>query len=319
MTHAQALWYTGPGRVEIRDETLSAGEVVVRGLYSGISRGTERLILNGRVPLSEYGRMRCPRQQGDFPFPVKYGYALVGKVETGSAALKGQYVFLLHPHQTRATAAAAEVHLLPDGLPPRRATLTANMETALNVAWDAGIGPGDKVLVVGGGVLGLLIAGLSARIAGTETTVTDIDPARATPAKALGARFAATADAPREQDVVIHTSANDAGLALALACAGEEARVVEASWYGDRPATISLGEAFHARRLQIISSQVGAVSPSRRPRWSYGRRLQAAMTLLRDDAFDTLITAELAFADATVHMPRILGETAGLMTVIRYP
>jgi NADPH:quinone reductase-like Zn-dependent oxidoreductase len=305
--------------VEIRDEILGAGEIVVRALYSGISRGTERLVCNGRVPPSEYSRMRCPRQQGDFPFPVKYGYALVAQVETGPAPLKGQSVFLLHPHQTAATATAAEVHRLPDGLPPRRATLTANMETALNVVWDAGVGPGDKVLVVGGGVLGLLIAGLSARIAGTETTVTDIDPTRTTAAKALGARFAAPADAPREQDVVIHTSANDAGLALALACAGEEAKVVEASWYGDRPATLSLGEAFHARRLQIISSQVGAVSPSRRPRWSYGRRLQAAMALLRDDAFDALITAELAFTDATVHMPRILGESTGLMTVIRYP
>lgn len=319
MTHAQALWYTGPGRVEIRDETLPAGEIVVRGLYSGISRGTERLVANGRVPPSEYGRMRCPRQQGDFPFPVKYGYALVGKVETGPGDLAGQHVFLLHPHQTTAIAATTEVHRLPEGLPPRRATLTANMETALNVVWDAGIGPGDKVLVVGGGVLGLLIAGLAARIAGTETTVTDIDPARAAPAEALGVRFASPADAPREQDVVIHTSANDAGLALALVCAGEEAKVVEASWYGDRAATISLGEAFHARRLQIVSSQVGAVSPSRRPRWSYARRLQAAMALLRDDAFDILITAELAFADAPGHMPRILGETAGLMTVIRYP
>jgi NADPH:quinone reductase-like Zn-dependent oxidoreductase len=319
MSHAQALWYTGPGKVEIRDEILDAGEITVRALYSGISRGTERLVSNGRVPPSEYRRMRCPRQQGDFPFPVKYGYALVARVETGPTDLTGQAVFLLHPHQTAATATAAEVHRLPEGLPPRRATLTANMETALNVVWDAGVGPGDKVLVVGGGVLGLLIAGLSARIAGTETTVTDIDPARATAAKVLGARFAAPAAAPREQDVVIHTSANDAGLALALACAGEEAKVVEASWYGDRPATISLGEAFHARRLQIISSQVGAVSPTRRPRWSYGRRLQAAMALLRDDAFDVLITAELAFAHATVHMPRILGENTGLMTVIRYP
>jgi threonine dehydrogenase-like Zn-dependent dehydrogenase len=193
------------------------------------------------------------------------------------------------------------------------------METALNVVWDAAVGPGDRVLVVGGGVLGLLIAGITACMPGAETTVSDVDPAREGPATVLGARFAAPADAPREQDVVIHTSATDAGLALALACAGEEARVVEASWYGDRPAAISLGEAFHARRLQIISSQVGAVSPSRRPRWSYARRLQAALALLKDDAFDALITGELAFADAPRHMPRILGETAGLMTVIRYP
>ena len=323
MTHAQALWYTGPGQVEIRNADIAAGDlrvdnVQVRALYSGISRGTERLVLNGRVPPSEYERMRCPRQDGDFPFPVKYGYALVGQIESGPKDLEGAAVFLLHPHQTLATAAVAEVHRLPAGLPPRRAALTANMETALNVVWDAGVAPGDRVLIIGGGVLGLLIAGLAARIAGTETTVVDTDPSRAAPARALGAAFAAPGAAPRDQDVVIHTSATGAGLTLALDCAGVEARVVEASWYGDATAAIPLGGAFHARRLQIISSQVGAVAPSHRPRWTYGRRLQAAIGLLCDPAFDALITGELAFADAPGHMPRIIADNTGLMTVIRY-
>ena len=319
MTHAQALWYTGPGQVEIRDAEIGASEVRVRALYSGISRGTERLVLAGRVPASEHQRMRCPRQEGDFPFPVKYGYALVGEVEQGPKGLEGRSVFLLHPHQTRAAATLAEVHRLPKGLPARRAGLTANMETALNVAWDAGVAPGDRVLVVGGGVLGLLVAGICARIAGTECTVADLDPARETPARTLGAAFALPADAPKDQDVVIHTSAAAAGLALALECAGLEAKVVEASWYGDKTPEVPLGGAFHARRLQLVSSQVGAVAPSHRPRWTYARRLQAAMNLLSDPVFDILITGELAFADAPVQMPGIIADNAGLMTVIRYP
>jgi NADPH:quinone reductase-like Zn-dependent oxidoreductase len=319
MTHAQALWYTGPSRVEIRDTPLGAGELRVRALYSGISRGTERLVLNGRVPESEYARMRCPRQEGDFPFPVKYGYALVGEIEAGPKNLEGKSVFLLHPHQTRAVAGLNEVHRLPKGLPARRASLTANTETALNVIWDAGVSPGDSVLVVGGGVLGLLIAGLCARIAGTEVTVADLDLARETPVRTLGAAFALPTDAPKDQDVVIHTSATEEGLALALNCAGVEAKVVEASWYGNRTPAVPLGGAFHARRLRLISSQVGAVAPSHRPRWTFARRLQTAMTLLSDPVFDILITGELAFADAPVHMPGIIADNTGLMTVIRYP
>lgn len=318
MTQAQALWYTGPGQVAIRSENIAEGEVRVRALYSGISRGTERLVLGGRVPASEHQRMRCPRQEGDFPFPVKYGYALVGEVEQGPKNLEGKSVFLLHPHQTRAGAALAEAHRLPKGLPARRASLTANMETALNVVWDAAVAPGDRVLIVGGGVLGLLIAGICARIAGTECTVADLDPARETPARTLGAAFALPADAPKDQDVVIHTSATDRGLTLALESAGVEAKVVEASWYGDKAPVVPLGGAFHARRLQLISSQVGAVAPSHRPRWSYARRLQGAMDLLSDPVFDTLITGELAFADAPVQMPGIIADNTGLMTVIRY-
>lgn len=319
MTHAQALWYTGPGQVAIRGEELEEGEVRVRALYSGISRGTERLVLQGRVPLSEQQRMRCPRQDGEFPFPVKYGYALVGEVEHGPKNLEGKSVFLLHPHQTRASAALAEVHRLPKGLPARRAGLTANMETALNIMWDAGVAAGDRVSIVGGGVLGLLIAGLCAQIPGAETTVVDPDPARETPARTLGAAFARPADAPQDQDVVIHTSAAESGLTLALNSAGIEARVVEASWYGDKAPAIPLGGAFHARRLQLISSQVGMVAPGHRPRWTYARRLQTAMTLLLDPVFDILITGELAFADAPGQMPGIIADNTGLMTVIRYP
>ncbi len=320
MPRSEALWYVAEGRVACRavDVPLPGdGQVLVRARFSGVSRGTERLVLKGCVPASEHGRMRCPHQEGDFPFPVKYGYALVGAIESGPRA--GENVFVLHPHQQLACVPLAEAISLPPELPPRRAALAANMETALNVIWDADVVPGSRVLVIGGGVLGLLIASLAAAVPGTHVTVADIDPSRAGVAGKLGAAFSAPSAAPEDQDIVIHTSASEDGLRRALACAGYEATVVEASWHGDRLVSLPLGEAFHSRRLKLISSQVGAVPAARRARWTTGRRLQAALALLCNDAFDALITGELAFSDVPDHLPRVLTEgSSGLMTVLRY-
>ena len=318
---SRALWYTSKDRVDLRPVEVAPpadNEVAIRALYSGLSRGTERLVLQGLVPASERTRMRCPRQDGTFPFPVKYGYALVGVVEAGPADRIGQTVFALNPHQERATILAADAHPLPAGLPARRAVLSANMETALTAIWDGGVAPGDKVLVVGGGVIGLLSAALAARIAGTEVTVVDIDPARADLARRLGAAFALPDGAPHDQDVAIHASASQEGLRLALDRAGREASVVEASWYGDRAVTLSLGESFHSRRLRIVSSQVGALPAHRAARWSHARRLRKAMAILADDAFDGLIGDEIPFADAPAAVPRALLDGGGPMTVLKY-
>lgn len=318
----QALWYIADGRAELRPAPARApqdGEVRIKALYSGISRGTERLVFRGRVPISEYERMRCPNQEGAFPFPVKYGYALVGVIEEGLKAHIGRHVFLLHPHQREVCVDASSAHILPTALPPRRAALSANMETALNVAWDANAMPGDRILIVGGGVLGLLTAGILAQLPGAEVTVCDVEGTRSSVAAKMGARFVTPSDAPSDQDVVIHTSASAGGLKTALGSAGVEARVVEASWFGDKSVAVPLGEAFHARRLQLISSQVGAVPADRRARWTYARRMAKAFELLCDDRFDALITGEVAFDDAPSALPTILGDSAsGLMTALRY-
>lgn len=322
MPRSDALWYVADGRVEIRPVDVPQTEpqnVRVTARFSGVSRGTERLVFRGRVPASEHQRMRCPHQDGNFPFPVKYGYALVGVITDGPTARIGENVFLLHPHQREVCVPLADVHTLPAGVPPRRAALAANMETALNVVWDAGIAPGDRVLIVGAGVLGLLIAGIAARIPGTTVTVADIEPSRAAVASSLGAGFAASGNTPEDQDVVIHTSGTAEGLRLALTAAGVEARVVEASWYGDKDIAVALGGGFHARRLQLVSSQVGAVPPARRVRWSTARRMAKALELLRDDRYDALITGEIAFADAPTAVPEVLANgSAGLMAVLNY-
>jgi NADPH:quinone reductase-like Zn-dependent oxidoreductase len=318
----QALWYAAAGRAELRAESVGepgAGEVRVRALYGAISRGSERLVFRGAVPPSQYERMRGPHMAGGFPFPVKYGYATVGRVEAGPPLLKDRIVFALHPHQSVFTVAAENVTQVPARVPPARAVLAANMETALNAVWDAAPGPADRIAVVGGGVVGLLVARLCTHLPGAEVTVIDVAASRAELAQALGARFAEPAAAPEECDLVFHASAMPAGLATALRIAGQEAKIVELSWYGAAPAAAPLGEAFHSRRLKLISSQVGEVAPSHRPRWTRARRLGAAVDLLVDPALDALLAPAIPFEDLPGRMTDILREQADARCpLIRY-
>lgn len=317
---ATALWYVAPRECALNDLELpqrGPQDCLVRTLWSGISRGTERLVFEGRVPVSEHDRMRAPFQEGAFPFPVKYGYCAVGTVEEGPPVLVGETVFCLYPHQDRFVVPAGRVVVVPKVVPARRAVLAANMETALNAHWDAGSGPADRIVVVGGGVLGLLVAYIGARLPGAQVTLVDIDPARAGLAAALGFDFALPQDCPGEADLVFHASASAAGLSTAIGAAGFEARIVELSWYGEGVVAAPLGGAFHSKRLQLVSSQVGQVSPSRRPRFDYARRTQAALSLLADVRLDALITDEIAFTEAPERLPALFAG-AGLTAVLRY-
>ncbi len=308
-TESQACWITAPNRAEIRPATVgecAPGEVVVRALHSGISRGTELLVYRGQVPPSEFERMRAPFQEGDFPGPVKYGYASVGIVEQGPPALQDRHVFCLHPHQTRYRVPADAVHLLPEGVPAARAVLAANMETAVNALWDAAPRVGDRMAVVGGGVVGLLVAWLAARMPGCEVEVIDTHAPRGAVVERLGASFASPATARPDADIVIHASGHPEGLALALALAAFEATVLEMSWYGSQPVSLRLGEAFHARRLVLKSSQVGQVAAAQRARWTHRRRLMLALQLLREPVLDALITDSAPFDE----LPQVLARLA---------
>ena len=313
---ARALWTIAPERAVIRDEIIAApgdDEVVVRALYSGLSRGTESLVFHGRVPASEAERMRCPHMGGAFPFPVKYGYCMVGVVEHGPAVLQGRTVFCLHPHQDRFVVKAAAATPVPAAVPARRAVLAANMETALNGLWDAGAGPADRIVVVGAGVVGCLVARLAVRMPGTRVTLVDVDPAKAAVAAALGAAFAAPDAAPRGADVVVHTSATGRGLSTAIACAGDEATVLELSWFGEGEVPVALGAQFHAGRVRLVSSQVGRVAASRRPRWDYAQRLRAVFDLLDDPALDALMSPDVAFEALPERLPDILKPGSGVL------
>jgi NADPH:quinone reductase-like Zn-dependent oxidoreductase len=324
---ARALYYTGPGCVELRNVVLPTlmeadnGDTyaLVKTLFSGISRGTERLVFEGRLPPGEWERMRCPHQEGRFPFPVKYGYSAVGVVEQGPPHILGRLTFLLCPHQDRFLMPVAEFMAVPDSVPARRATLAANMETALNALWDGGASAGHRITVIGAGVVGCLIAALAGRLPGAQVTLVDIQPQRAAIAEALGVRFAAPGEAEGGADVVFHTSASEAGLRLALTLAGFEARIVEVSWFGEKEVSLPLGGAFHSQRLHIVSTQVGSVSPALRARWPHRRRLETALRLLDDARLDALITGEVAFEDLPAALPAILAADApGLATAIRY-
>jgi NADPH:quinone reductase-like Zn-dependent oxidoreductase len=319
----QGLWYVGVGRAELRPESVAepaAAEVRVRALFGAVSRGTERLVFNAAVPPTQYQRMRCPHMAGAFPHPAKYGYATVGWVEAGAADLLGQIVFVLHPHQTVFTVPADAVAPVPRQVPPTRAVLAANMETALNALWDGAPGPADRIVVVGGGVVGLLVARLCARLPGTRVTVVDVEASRAEMAGAFGAAFATPEAAPQDCDLVFHASGTAAGLATALKVAGEEATIVELSWYGAGHVGAPLGEAFHSRRLRLVSSQVGQVAPSHRPRWGRTRRLAAALDLLADPVLDGLLAPAVPFGDLPARLAEILGAQADAhCPLIRYP
>ena len=322
MVEARAFWVAAPGRGEIKTERLRAltsGELLVHARASAISRGTETLVFRGEVPQSEWQQMRCPFQEGGFPAPVKYGYAVAGVVEDGPTEFWGRRVFCLHPHQDRFIVPEEAVVEIPDDVPDRRATLAANMETAINGLWDGVPGLGDRIAVVGAGVVGTLVGALAARLPGAEVELIDIDPSRAALAAALGCRFAPPQKARGEADLVIHASGAADGLTTALTIAGFEATVIEMSWYGTRVVPLPLGGAFHSQRISLRSSQVGSVPPSRRARWSRRRRLALALSLLRDPVFDRLLSGDSDLSALPEVMPRLAASSAGVLChIVRY-
>jgi NADPH:quinone reductase-like Zn-dependent oxidoreductase len=319
---AHAYWLRSPGNGEIRHVELPPpgdGELLIRTLCSGISRGTETLVFQGLVPQSQHDVMRAPFQEGDFPGPVKYGYLNVGVVEEGDPALVGRTVFCLYPHQTRYVAPASAVTPLPETVPAERAVLAGTMETAVNALWDAAPMLGDRIAVVGAGMVGCCIAAVLGRIPGTRVELIDSDPARARTAEALGVPFALPGQAAGGCDIVLHASASQAGLATALELLAPDGEVIELSWYGEKKVSVPLGESFHSRRLAIRSSQVGSLPPARRASRTYADRMALALDLLADPALETLITGTSEFGELPDVMRRITdGELPALCHLITY-
>ncbi len=319
---ALAFWLRAPGVGEIRPVPIpepGTDEVLVRTLHTGISRGTETLVFRGGVPPSEYDSMRAPYQEGTFPAPVKYGYLNVGVVADGPQKLRGRTVFCLYPHQTAYVVPAHAVTAVPDDVPAERAVLAGAVETAVNALWDAAPLIGDRIAVVGAGMIGCCVARLLAGIPGVQTTLVDVDARRGQVAAALGVDFATDATANGECDLVFHTSGSAAGLQRSIELLAEDATVIELSWYGDRQVQLGLGGRFHARRLHIRASQVGAVALARRNRRTHADRLALSVELLRDPAFDALLSGSSAFADLPAVMPRLAtGELPALCHTITY-
>jgi threonine dehydrogenase-like Zn-dependent dehydrogenase len=320
---ALAFWLREPGVGEIREVALPTpgpDDVLVRAEWTGVSRGTETLVFRGGVPVSQYEVMRAPFQDGNFPAPVKYGYLSVGVVEAGPDGLLGRTVFCLYPHQTAYVVPASAVLPVPEGVPARRAVLAGPLETAVNALWDAPPLLGDRITVVGAGMIGCCVARLLAAIPGARITLVDVDPDRAAQAQAIGVQFATPQDAPGRQDLVFHASASAAGLQQAIDQLAPEGTVVELSWYGDQDVTVSLGGAFHSQRLGVRASQVGVVAPARRATRTLADRRALALELLRDPYFDSLLTGSSPFHDLPELLPRIAdGSVPALCHTISYP
>ena len=321
-TEGRAFWVCEPGRGEIRTVRLpepGPRDVLVRTLHTAVSRGTEGLVFRGGVPQSQWDVMRAPFQDGDFPGPVKYGYLNVGVVEHGPSDLEGRTVFCLYPHQTVYVVPADAVTVVPDEVPARRAVLAGTVETAVNALWDAGPLIGDRITVVGGGMVGCCVAHLAAGVPGTRVTLVDVDHSRAEVAAALGVDFTLPDDAPGDQDLVVHASATSAGLQLSLALLVDDGVVVDLSWYGDRPVEVNLGGVFHSRRLGIQASQVGEVAAARRGRRTTAQRRALALDRLRDPAYDALLTGASAFDESPDVMARLAdGRLPALCHTLTY-
>jgi NADPH:quinone reductase-like Zn-dependent oxidoreductase len=319
---ARAFWTVASGRGEVLDENLAApgaGEVLVEAEWSAVSRGTEALVFQGRVPKSEFSRMRCPHQAGDFPAPVKYGYSSVGRVAEGPDELRDRSVFCLYPHQTAYVVPVSAVVPLPDGVPPNRAVLAANLETAVNALWDGAPRLGDRVTVVGAGVVGSLVAYVVRHIAAASVELVDRRPDRAEIARTFGTSFATPESAAGERDLVFHASGTAEGLRTALSLAGHEGVVVELSWFGDAEPSLPLGGAFHSRRLTLRSSQVGSVSPNARGRFTHRSRLELAVSLCSDPALDVLFSSESTLDALPEAMIRLSSSgSGGLCHRVRY-
>ena len=302
-----------------RCPSRGADDVMVRTLRSGVSRGTETLVFRGGVPAGQYAAMRAPFQEGDFPGPVKYGYLNVGAVEEGPPELRGRTVFCLYPHQTAYVVPAAAVVVVPEGVPPARAVLAGTVETAVNALWDAAPLLGDRVTVVGAGMVGCCVARLLRRFPAVQVTLVDVDAGRAEVAAALGVDFALPADAADGRDLVVHASATSAGLQRSLDLLAPEGTVIDLSWYGDSEVRLSLGGAFHSGRLGIRASQVGTLSPARSGRRTTADRLALALDLLRDPAFDALVTGQSRFGELPDVMARLAaGSLPALCHTITY-
>ena len=320
-TSATGLWLVDKRKYAILPVPLQfegkKSEILLKMLASGVSRGTERLVFNTQVPLQEYDRMRAPRQYGDFPYPVLYGYCAVAEIIEGPADLIGKKAFCLNPHQDYFSAPLEALTLLPDTMPSERAILAANMETALNGVWDSGATAGDKITIIGGGVVGLLVCALTNSLPGTQVTLIDRQD-RSTMADLLGCRFEQVPNQGLDADIVFHCSASESGLQTALECAANEASVIEMSWYGTSPVSLSLGGVFHSKRLRLIGSQVGQIPATHKARWSYQRRMQCALTLLDDPRLDHLLTHKIPFTEAPQALPPLLDDPSALAITLTY-
>jgi 2-desacetyl-2-hydroxyethyl bacteriochlorophyllide A dehydrogenase len=322
---ARALWFAAPRTATLREESVpppGPGEVRVETVASAVSSGTEMLVYRGEVP--QHLPLDLPTLRGTYGFPIKYGYAAAGRVFDMGPGVEqfsvGDPVFVHHPHQEVFVVPARMPVRLPEGLDPLLGVFVANLETAINVVHDTPLRLGESALVLGGGVVGQLVARLL-RLAGAGAVLV-VDPLhmRRELAVAAGADHALGVEGLNERvkeitggrgvDVAVEASGSGAALQAAIEAVALEGTVVVASWYGTRPVTLDLGGHFHRGRVRLRSSQVGRLDPALAPRWDRDRRTETAVALLDKLKLGNLISHRLPFDRAAEAYP-LLDERPG--------
>lgn len=305
---AREYWTEAAGSGGIRAADIPApgpGEVLIETEVSGISPGTETLVHRGQVPAEVADLMAAPHQLGTLDFPVSHGYLNVGVVRRGPAELLGRRVFTLSGHRSHLVVPESACHVVAAEVPSERALLAGVAEVGLNAVWESQASLADRIAVIGGGLVGLVTALLAARVSPARLQVIETDPRRRAAAGELGLDAVPPEQADGDNDVVLHTSATQQGLRRSLEITGDDATVVEMSWYGDRQPPVPLGADFHARRLRLLASQVGEVAVPKRHRRSRRQRLGAALGLL-DDRFDALVTG----SSPLERLPKVMDDFA---------
>jgi threonine dehydrogenase-like Zn-dependent dehydrogenase len=272
------------------------------------------------VPLNLMNDMRVPYMQGDFTFPCTYGYSLVGEIIEGTAEHIGKKVHLMHPHQSYAVTAINDTNFIPGGIPLKTATLVSNIETALTGVWDSRVSIGDDVLLVGFGSIGSLLARLLFNYPNVQLTIIEKEDHRLRKARELG--YNAIKDdknLDRSYDIAFNCSGSQEGLQLCIDRLTYEGRVVEMSWYGNQQVSLHLGQEFHIKRNQIISSQVSNIPGRKMNKWDLIRRKKLVFDILKDPYYQKIIDEEVLFRETPLIFKRIRNnELKSLGILIRY-
>jgi 2-desacetyl-2-hydroxyethyl bacteriochlorophyllide A dehydrogenase len=343
MKKATALYFLKQNTVQLREESLPSlknDQVLIETKYSAISAGSEMLIYHGLIPENVAVDATITALGGQMKFPFKYGYALVGKiVDTGSGIDKkmlGRWVFVFHPHQTQLVTELGNTFPIPPGVSPLEALFFPNLETAISLVMDARPVLGEKIVIFGQGVVGLLTTALLARIPQAQLIAIDPIDNRLKYSRKFGAdqvlnptakNFQKSVDQvlglpSRDQDektgadLIFELSGNPAALNSALQLAGYQARIVVGSWYGNKKEPISLGTQFHRNRLQIISSQVSTIHPALRGRWNKQRRFELVWRLLPEIKPLSLISHRIPFLEAATAYQLIDRQPAKVLQVV---
>lgn len=325
----QSLWFTGVRQQEIRSEPLPTpgpGQLGVTTLLSAISAGTELLLYRGQMPAEMSADASIEALSGTLAFPLKYGYSAVGLVtslgDRVDAAWLGQRVFAFNPHETGFVISAENAISISEHIESDAAVLLPNMETALSFAMDGAPIIGERVLVLGQGIVGLLTTHLLAQMPLASLTAVDKLAIRRNIALEIGATQTFGIDQPLESDsydLVYELSGNPAALNTAIDAVAFGGRIVVGSWYGTKRASLDLGGAFHRKHVQIISSQVSTLAPRWQGRWTKARRMQTALQLLPGVNLNLLITQRTPF-DSVLDAYRLLDTqpNSHLQTVLTY-